>query len=488
MSDKDISPEHSADGQVQLKLLDSSKSDNSALELLCDNDRVVAFIRITTLADNAAPSAEEVKSFLLEKGVQLAELAEKNIASAVASARAKGTVGPALVARGRKPEDGKDGVVKWLVRRGDESAGRAAAGARVDYKERNVITNITRGQKILTISEPTAGTPGMDIFGNELPCRPGQPADARRGKNVDVSEDGKTFMAACAGYLDQTGVVVAVEPVLTVKGDVDLSVGNIDFVGPVKVSGDILDGFHVRSAEDIDVSGMVEGAFLDAGKCISVTGGVAGKGKGRVTCKGAFEARYLNDVYVETDGEIKVHNSIVNSTVKSLGRIDVLSGGIKGANVVARDGLRSPEIGSDLGVRTIVVVGMDYDLKDRLVTVEREMGVVKQTMYKIEAALGPIASQPEMVSRLADEKAQVAKKLIAQRDKLREHHKRLSAARDDVLTRMQVNEGVWVEVAKAIFPGVVMQIGTCRRTFEVEVAGPVKLCPDLENGTILVRR
>lgn len=475
-------------GVKTLKVFDAVKAENLLVELMCDPQRLFAFLRISTTAEEAAPSVEEVNNFLRDHEVRLDDKAEGWIKELVESAAAEGVFGPVGLARGKPPVDGEDGRIKWFVRRPGAPRPQSTKGARIDHKERNSIVNIIKGQKILTITQATEGTPGVDVFGNDIPCRPGQAADMKRAKNIELTKDGRTFVSTCAGYLDLSGSTVSVEPVLNVKGDVDLSVGNIEFIGSVKVSGDIIDGFHVKALQEIEVSGMVEGAFLESGKHISVTGGVAGKTKGTIVCKGSLEARYLSEVYVETGGDVKVQNSIVNATVKSLGRVDVLSGGIKGANIVARTGLRAPEIGSELGVRTVIVVGMDYDLKDRLVTLEREIAVLKQTLYKIEAALGPLVSNSEMISSLEPAKAEVAKKLMAQREKLGEHQKRLSDKRDDVLTRMQVNEGVWVEVDKTIFPGVVMQIGTCRRTFEMEVMGPVKLSPDIENGSISVRR
>ena len=475
-------------GAKTLKVFDSLKGENRLLELMCDPLRLLAFLRISTTVEKAAPSLDDANSFLRDHDLTLDDKAQDTLKKLIEAAAGEGVFGPVIVARGKMPVNGEDSRIKWFFRKPNTPMAQSVKGARIDHKERNALVNIGKGQKILTITEATEGTPGADVFGSEIPCRPGQAIDMKRGKNIDLAQDGRTFVSTCPGYLDIAGNTVSVEPVLNVKGDVDLSVGNIDFVGPVKVSGDIIDGFHVKTPEEIEVSGMVEGAFLESGKHITVTGGVAGKTKGTVVCKGPLEARYLSEVYVETGGDIKVQNSIVNATVKSRGRVDVLSGGIKGANIVARNGVRAPEIGSELGVRTIIVVGMDYDLKDRLVTLEREVAVLKQTMYKIEAALGPLLANTEMISRLDPAKAEVAKKLMAQRDTLRAHQKRLSAGRDDVLTRMQVNEGVWVEADKMIFPGVVMQIGTCRRTFETEVVGPVKLSPDFETGSINVHR
>ena len=217
-------------------------------------------------------------------------------------------------------------------------------------------------------------------------------------------------------------------------------------------------------------------------------GGVAGKGRGRIVCKAGLEARYLSEVIVEAGGDIVVNNSITTASVKSLGRITVNTGGISGSSVVAQKGLKSPEIGSDMGVRTTVVVGVDYHLKDKLVNTERELQAIREAVEKIEQALGPLVTNGEVIASLAPEKAEIARRLMAQLDMLVKHGSEVAVRRDELVSKMQVDSSFFVEVAKKIYPGVVMQIGTCRRTFELQVTGPVKLYPDLENASIKVSR
>ncbi|MHC4713121.1 MAG: DUF342 domain-containing protein [Planctomycetota bacterium] len=470
------------------QVVDSLEQEGSTCDLLTDSHRLCAYLRIITSTDDAAPDKQKLMDFLQERKVALGANVPQAVEQALARAAKAGTVGPFMIGQGRESEDGKDGSVEWLVRRPSELSLLPAKGARVDYKERNTFVNVRKGQRLLRVRQPTEGSPGLDVFGSQLPCRQGHPADIRKGKNVDFTDEGDFIIALASGYLEETANLISVEPVLTVKGDVDLSVGNIDFVGPVKINGDVLDGFTVKAEAEIEVNGTVEGARLESESFVAVRGGIAGKGKGRIICKGSLEAKYLNEVYVEAGGDVSVQNSIVSSTVKSRGRVDVVSGGIRGANVVARNGLHAPDIGSDMGVRTIVVVGVDYEAREKLAKLEHDLALAREAIDKMEGSLGPVLSNKHLLEQLPEDKAEVARKLLNQWKALTDQCTRLSGARDKILDEMQAGESVCIEVDKKIFPGVMIQIGTCRRSFEMEVGGPLKLFPDIERNSLKVKR
>jgi hypothetical protein len=77
---------------------------------------------------------------------------------------------------------------------------------------------------------------------------------------------------------------------------------------------------------------------------------------------------------------------------------------------------------------------------------------------------------------------------MGQLDLLIQRGDELAAKHSAMIARMQVGSEMFIEVSKKIFAGVAMQIGTCRRTFELDVTGPVKLYPDIENGSVKVAR
>jgi uncharacterized protein (DUF342 family) len=472
----------------ELRLHGSEKTDAAVFEFFTDESRTLGYLKVSISKEEEPPSSKDALDYLEKAKVKLLPAAPQALKEAFTRAGGKGVIGPVKVAEGTLPVDGENGSYEWLVQQPFAPKEPSKAGARIDYKERNAFVNVLKDERIISITAPKDGTGGEDVFGAPIPAKSGQPADIRKGKNTDIIEDGCYLVAQAPGYIEISGSTISVETVLVVRGDVDLQVGNIDFVGPVKVNGDVLDGFHVQSKEDIEVNGMVEGALLSAAGPIVIKGGVAGKGKGRIVCKGPFEARYVNDVYIEAAGDVKLQNSVINSTIKCLGRIDVQAGGIRGANIVARNGLKTPEVGSDLGVRTVVVVGVDYDLKDKLAKIEKEISDIKGKVYKIKTALGPVMENSRIITDLPKERADAAKKLIAELRKLAESASKLNAAREAILAKMQVDQGTCIEVDKKILPGVAMQIGTCRRTFETEVPGPLKILQDIAKGSLRISK
>jgi len=472
-----------------LTVHERSKTELRDIELITDSAHLSGYVRIIFHTSERQLTAVEMLSFLNEQKVKVTEEGRANIDAAVANAKdSDGALGPLVVATGRPAVNGTDGNIEWLVPNPVLLKQEKAAVGRVDYRELNKIVNLRQGQKILTLSEPTKGEPGEDIFGTVIPSQPGRPVSIRRGKNVDVTEDGREFFAQVTGMLEVAGDQILIEPLLIIQNDVDMSVGNINFIGPVKIARDVLDGFKIKAGKEIEVGGMVEGSALEAGSYIRIQGGVAGKLRSKIVCKGNLEAKYLNEVSVEAGGDVVVANSITNSTVKSRGKITVTNGGIRGSNVIAQKGLRSPEIGSELGVRTIVIVGVDYHLKDKFANIERELAAVREAVEKIETALGPLLADVEITATLPPEKSDIARRLMGQLDVLVQRGDELAAKRSAMLAKMEVGSDMFIEVGKKICAGVVMQIGTCRRTFELDVSGPVKLHPDIENASIKVSR
>jgi len=91
------------------------------------------------------------------------------------------------------------------------------------------------------------------------------------------------------------GKTVSVTEEYLVQGDVDLAVGNIDFRGFVQVKGDVLDDFDIHAIKGIQVNGNVGICQISSEGDIAL-GGMAGQGRGTITCGGNLVVTYLNDV------------------------------------------------------------------------------------------------------------------------------------------------------------------------------------------------
>lgn len=249
------------------------------------------------------------------------------------------------VAAGTAAQDGSDGQVISLIEELDPRWKTDSKG-KINFADRDWILNVDEGQQLCEIIQPTDGVPGMDVLGKELRAKNGRPVPKINGKNTSFTEDGRYLKADGAGQLIRTGGKYMVNEVLTIKGDVDYSTGNIKSNSTVVIQGGIKPNFVVESKQDVIVQGSVEWATIIAGHDISVTGGVtagpddylqAGNDircrfmeNGRAFCKGDafFENLVLSDVRAE--GSVYVtsgRGTIVAGTVTAMGEIVVTTAG-----------------------------------------------------------------------------------------------------------------------------------------------------------------
>ena len=94
------------------------------------------------------------------------------------------------------------------------------------------------------------------MLDTEIPAKSGKSVPLPKGRNTEITEDGDTLIASMPGHVEFSGSTFQVKPVLDIDGDVDFSTGNIKFVGDVNIKGDVLSGFTVRSAGNIQVGGV----------------------------------------------------------------------------------------------------------------------------------------------------------------------------------------------------------------------------------------
>jgi uncharacterized protein (DUF342 family) len=157
-------------------------------------------------------------------------------------------------------------------------------------------------------------------------------------------------------------------PELEVNGDVDFGTGNIDFPGCVKIKGVVRDGFKVVSVGDIDVREMVEGAYVESAGNISVAGGVRAMGRGRLISAGDIRASFVDQAYIRAQGSIYIRNSLLHSDVGSNQFVKVMGGRksqIAGGKVLAGIEVVCQILGSEMGTKTEVVVGISAERAER---------------------------------------------------------------------------------------------------------------------------
>lgn len=389
------------------------------------------------------------------------------------------------IASGHTPEHGADGQVEFYVQPSSaEARYQKDATGRVNYHELNLIENVSVGQELARILPPKPGTPGRIVTGEEIAPRIGQPARIRPGKGTRMAPDGETFIAEIAGRLVHADETLSIDQQWEIKGDVDYSVGNIDFVGKVIVHGEVLDDFNVRGQMGVEVRGAVGKCKLTSEADIVLSSGINGKTVGQLRAGGSVRARYLNEAIVEAGGDVKVERECYNSIIHTAGGMQS-SGKIAGGEVVALKGIETNTAGSDLGVATKLVAGVDYRRSERLRVLNEKIAELDKEIDRVSGAIGPLLSNPKKVAALPADKKKVVLALVG-------HLRAVKEKREGCLAQIQqVTAGEaaavkQINIKDKLYPGVTVEVGFGRLLLKGTSTGPLSLVEDLAGDTVRI--
>lgn len=357
------------------------------------------------------------------------------------------------VAKGVEPEHGKDGRVVDMFPRTQERKLTVDENNRVDYTNLDFIQNVEQGGVICRVLSPTDGTPGRTVQNQEVPARNGKPASAPQGRNTKMSEDGRALVAAITGHVEFSGRSFQVKPVLDIPGNVDFSVGNINFLGDVCIHGDVCSGFSVRAMGTITVNGVVEACTLEAGRDLVVSRGVQGDGQAVLRAQRSIFAKYLENccVYARVSLETEC---IINCDVYCDGGVTVCSGhrSIIGGKIHAAHEVDAGSVGSRVGNRTDIILGgrpcdeFDHDL------LSKEVVDLEEEMERTERQ----PDSPSKISRISRLRMQ----LLVSRGKLE------SIEKDWAQEAKEVQDpGIRRMKCDTVFPGTVLTIGSVTHHF-----------------------
>ncbi|MFP3040184.1 FapA family protein [Treponema primitia] len=323
-----------------------------------------------------------------------------------------------VIAEGLPPTNGRDAYLQYNFETNQSKVHiREGANGRVDFKDLKLIQNVFEAQPLAKKIPPEQGTPGRTVTGNPLPARDGKDMVLPLGKNVHMGEDKVTIIADMNGQVVEVNGKINVEPVYTVDGDVDLKTGNIIFLGTVMITGNVVDGFSVKAAGNIEVNGTVEKADLDAEGDIIVHQGVTGRGKEIIRAGKTLMARFIENTMIEAGDSVIASDGIINSRVDAGKRIicqgkraTIVGGRLRAGEEINAKILGSPTAGTE----TICEVGVDPKTKELLsqlaekkATLEKQFDDIKlniQTLINIKQQRKSLPEDKEAYLQELDEK------------------------------------------------------------------------------------
>jgi uncharacterized protein (DUF342 family) len=364
-----------------------------------------------------------------------------------------------LVAEGLKPNNGRDAYIQYSFETDQKKIKiKEKADGGVDFKNLNLVQNVVEGQPLAKKIPAEKGVPGRNLTGEPLPAVDGLDIALPAGNNVKIAEDGLTVVAGMNGQVVMTGEKVNVEPVYVVKGNVNNSTGNIDFLGSVVVTGNVSDAFSVKAAGNIEIHGAVEGADIEAAGDIIIHQGVAGKGTARIHGGRSVWSRFIENATVEAGNMVIVSDGIVNSQVDAFQRI-VVKGkrpNIVGGYLRATDEINAGNIGSAIsGTETICEVGYDLKAKLRYDALVKENAGMKEELENIQRRIQILFNIKKQRKVLPDEKEIELKEMMERRQILISTVQEQSAKIEELKTVLENSPGAGrVSAAAKVFSGV----------------------------------
>jgi uncharacterized protein len=444
-------------------------------QLLISSDKMNVRLDLSRfLPTNESIQISEIQAALVQKQIPWSQPMEERAQKILTTiTNSDSNEAKPILLEGIRPIDGENGRFEWSESCDPEKqysfCDEQDEIGRASFYDRSNVTLVAKDEIIGTLHPPTEGEPGKDVFGDSLEPKPGAEYKVEPGKNVEFQSDGQTFVAQCDGELKLQGTKLQVEPVITIKSDVDFSTGNIEYGGDVHINGDIKDLFEVTVGGNIDVGGTIEAAQIQCGGNLTVRRGISGKEKGHITVKKNLTAKYLSNVAVWVQGDAAIQSEIVNAELNVKGKILLERGGISGGHITAAGDIEAPVIGSPASVRTIVQAAVDPFLQQKIQELE-ELRVqlsteITKLMPKAKAMLQSSGGKPgEQLKKLAQE-IQRQKKQVEEIDKECE---KLAAEMAENCTGIII-------VKKLIYPGTILYIGETMQMIDHEITGPLQV-------------
>lgn len=449
-----------------------------SIELSISDDRLKLFARVTPEAEYQSVSLDEI----IQEIVTIApvELHDKDVIRDIYEELRRGKgCDQRRVAKGREPEQGRDGKLVWLVRR--FSPGKASAPERefADFFTLGLFENIEVGTEIARIYRPSDGKAGMDVQGKVLTARAGKAFNARCDKSVELKSDPShehytSVVAAVAGYVHDEGERFAIRDTLNVTGNLDWNMGHIDFVGHVKVMGDVQKGFHIKARGNIDILGGVLGEnVLTSQGSISIKGFHLGLEGSSVTAKGDYSVGLAQGVRADVGGNITIGKEARDCTLRSGAGVFAGNAAIVGGSIWCVKGVEAKVLGNEAGVVTSI------ELRNEL-EVTKDYRVLAENIRKHEAAaaalelhIGPYLKNRARVPLLKNQfRARIAA-LLEKYDGVSNSLEKLREREKAMRESKEIKDDARVNVVTRMFAGVELASAGVEMSVKETVAGPV---------------
>jgi len=458
---------------------------NDIIRLDVDKDKLSAIVSLNKGDEGATMTAQEILDDISQQGIMIDDTGKKNTETFAQSILEGNNPEPITVASGKPPVHDKNGRIEKLYQAPSEESSAEQeseeSSSTQSFYDRSSIIKVEKDQEVLKIHPPIDGEDGVDVYGKPISRKLGREANASIGLNMELRGD--TVVATSGGQLIDENDKFWVNPRLEIKGDVNFSIGNIDFDGEVIIGKNVLDLFVIQSKSTVSIQGMVEAAEIYAGEDIIVTGGIAGKEKGKFVAGNNLQSKYITNAHVRAKNNVVVIKEVVNCDLACDGQLNIENGSLVGGNAVVTGGVIVKQLGSDVGVKTILEVGIDEELKVKFAEVAPEVEKRRTKAAKVREVVEPLLANQK---HLNNEQKEKATELVYQAYELEDSAKEMIQELRVLYEKSKENAVPEILVQGIVYNGVEIHFPKVATTLKNPIKGPLKIVSGKINGSLRV--
>jgi uncharacterized protein (DUF342 family) len=291
-------------------------------------------------------------------------------------------------------------------------------------------------------------------------------------------QDYQTLVAAVSGYAHEEGGKVSIKDTLVVSGNLDYEMGHIDFIGNVRIGGDVQKGFHIKAKGTIEISGSVLGENqLTSGSSIVVKGFHHGGEGSSVNAVGSFTVGIAQGVVADVGGNIIIQREARDCSFRSSMAVLAPQGTIVGGVVWCVKGLEAKVLGNAAEVATVVELRNELEVTPEYRRVEERMKKHEVALAALELHIGPYLTNRKRVPLLATKFRLKITELINKYDAVHASYAKLQDAIKRMRDAKPPEEDSRVNVLVMAYAGVVFNTTEATLRLQESQKGPVSFKP-----------
>ncbi len=283
-----------------------------------------------------------------------------------------------LIARGQKPESGKDGWYEYFFRRLPDRVPKILEDGSVDYKNTEWFEMVRKDQTVAVYHEAENGIDGYTVTGRTLHAQKGREKNMLVGRGFYLLPDQKTYLSLMDGRIEQTKDGLEITSML-ILDEVTPNTGNVDFDGGVYVKGNVSRGAAIKATRDILVDGFVESAVIQCGGNLIIRKGANCSGGGYLHVGKSLTGNFLESVKARIKEDVQV-NYCLNCDLYVEGNVTVSgsNGTLAGGLVHSVRGIRAYNMGNRVGLKTLVKLGINDSIRQQKEHIEEEIKEINE--------------------------------------------------------------------------------------------------------------